>query len=386
MKVIIAPDSFKGSLSAREVADSINKGIKKASSEIETILLPVGDGGEGTMDVLVSSTGGRIKNCEVTGPSGDSVNADYGILGDGTTCVIEMASASGLNLVPLDDQKVLKSTSYGTGELIVNALNKGYKSFIIAIGGSATNDGGLGMLQALGLKALDKDGNVVGDGGGELHKITEIDISEFDERILTSNFIIASDVQNPLIGLQGASHVFGPQKGASQSDVEFLDAGMENWADVILNKTGIKLHDKNGAGAAGGIGGAFQAFFPSDFKNGIDVVLDEIKLNDYLKDTSLVITGEGRVDNQTIFGKTPFGVAERAYKKSVPTIILAGSVGEGTEELHSYGVIGIYSIINQAMTLEEAMENTGALLEDAAFQITTSQFYNEIVGQRGLYV
>lgn len=386
MKVIIAPDSFKGSLNANDVANSIDKGMKKAFPEIETILLPVGDGGEGTMDVLVSSTGGQIKSYEVTGPLGAPVYADYGVLGDGTTCVIEMASASGLNLVSIENQKVLESTSYGTGELILNALNEGYTSFIIAIGGSATNDGGLGMLQALGLKALDENGNEVGAGGGELHKITEIDTSKFDERILASNFIIASDVQNPLIGLQGASYVFGPQKGASKSDVKFLDAAMENWANVILEKTDIKLHDRKGAGAAGGIGGAFQAFFPSDFKNGIDVVLDEIKLDDYLNGTDLVITGEGRVDDQTIFGKTPFGVADRAHQKSVPTIILAGSVGDGTEGLYNYGVIGIYSIINRAMTLEEAMGNTGVLLEKAAFQITTSQFYKEIVEQRGLYV
>lgn len=375
MKIIIAPDSFKGSLSAIGVAAAIEKGIKKAFSVAETVLLPIGDGGEGTMETLVAVTGGSIQKVTVKGPLNTPVESAYGILGDGETCIIEMASASGLNLVPEDRLSPLEATTYGTGELIRQALDDGFSSFIIGLGGSATNDGGAGMLQALGLSAMDAEGREIGFGGGELDKVTQLDLSTFDKRISSSRFIIASDVQNPLVGPEGASHIFGAQKGATPEQIELLDSNLLNWADQILKATGTRLHDRPGAGAAGGIGGAFQAFFPAEMKRGVDVVLDYIQLDDHLQDTDLVITGEGKVDHQTSFGKTAMGVAQRASEKRVPTIILAGSVGEGVDALYDFGVISINSIINRPMSLKEAMESAEELLEGSAEQIVRTYFY-----------
>lgn len=386
MKIIIAPDSFKGSLDAIGVAAAIDKGIKKAFNNAETVLLPIGDGGEGTMETLVAATGGKIKKMKVKGPLNTPVEAAYGILGDEKTCIIEMASASGLHLVPEGELSPLKATTFGTGELIRQALDDGFTSFIIGIGGSATNDGGAGMLQALGLKILDDSGEAIGLGGGELQKVSTLDFGNFDKRISQSRFIIASDVQNPLVGPEGASHIFGPQKGASKEEVELLDRNLTEWADEILKATGIALHDRPGAGAAGGIGGAFQAFFPAEMKRGVDVVLDYIKLDEHLKGADLVITGEGRVDHQTAFGKTPLGVAQRASSKNVPTIILAGSVGKGTEVLHNFGVVSIHSIINRPMTLQESMENAAELLEYSAEQIVRSYFFQSIHEKGRLFV
>ena len=378
MKIIIAPDSFKGSLSAVEAANAINRGIKKVFSEAETVLLPIGDGGEGTMETLVAATGGKILTVSVIGPLGNQIEAAYGVLGDGETCVIEMASASGLHLVPEDNFVPLKATTYGTGQLIQQALNDGFSSFIIGLGGSATNDGGAGMLQALGLRILDELGNEIDQGGGELNKVNRLELDSFDKRIKDSKFIIASDVQNPLIGPNGASHVFGPQKGATAEEVDLLDSNLTNWADVVAKETGIKLHNQPGAGAAGGIGGAFQAFFPVEMKRGVDVVLDYIKLEAELINVDLVITGEGQVDSQTVFGKTPLGVAQMAKSRNVPTVILAGSIGEGIEVLHDFGVVSINSIINSPMSLKEAIDNAEELLASSAEQVIRSYFHQSV--------
>ncbi|MEK4405835.1 MULTISPECIES: glycerate kinase [unclassified Sporosarcina] len=378
MKIIIAPDSFKGSLSAVEAANAINRGIKKVFSEAETVLLPIGDGGEGTMETLVAATGGKILTVSVIGPLGNQIEAAYGVLGDGETCVIEMASASGLHLVPEDNFVPLKATTYGTGQLIQQALNDGFSSFIIGLGGSATNDGGAGMLQALGLRILDELGNEIDQGGGELNKVNRLELDSFDKRIKDSKFIIASDVQNPLIGPNGASHVFGPQKGATAEEVDLLDSNLTNWADVVAKETGIKLHNQPGAGAAGGIGGAFQAFFPVEMKRGVDVVLDYIKLEAELINADLVITGEGQVDSQTAFGKTPLGVAQMAKSRNVPTVILAGSIGEGIEVLHDFGVVSINSIINSPMSLKEAIDNAEELLASSAEQVIRSYFHQSV--------
>lgn len=386
MKIIIAPDSFKGSLSAVEAANAINRGVKKAFSEAETVLLPIGDGGEGTMETLVAATGGKIITVSVIGPLGNQIEAAYGVLGDGGTCVIEMASASGLHLVPEGNFVPLKATTYGTGQLIQQALNDGFSSFIIGLGGSATNDGGAGMLQALGLQILDELGNEIGRGGGELNKVNGLGLDSFDKRIKHSKFIIASDVQNPLIGPNGASHVFGPQKGATAEEVDLLDSNLANWADVVAQETGIKLHNQPGAGAAGGIGGAFQAFFPVEMKRGVDVVLDYIKMEAELINTDLVITGEGQVDSQTAFGKTPLGVAQMAKKGNVPTIILAGSIGEGIEVLHDFGVVSITSIINSPMSLKEAIDNAEELLASSAEQVVRSYFHQSVIEKGRLFI
>jgi glycerate 2-kinase len=383
MKIVIAPDSFKGSMSSVMAANSIEKGVLRAFPEAETILLPVGDGGEGTLDTLVAATEGYTVSVYVKGPLGDMVKAEYGILGDGETCVIEMAKASGLALIPPSQLNPLKATTYGTGELIKKALDEGYKSFILALGGSATNDGGAGMLQALGLKILDENGEEIGLGGAELIRVASIDQSTFDSRIAECKFLIASDVQNPLIGPDGASNVFGPQKGASPMDVEFLDECLYNFAEVIEKTTGVHLHDLPGAGAAGGIGGAFQAFFPSNMKRGIDVVIEYTRLNQLVEGADLVITGEGRVDFQTASGKTPMGVAQAASSKNIPTIILAGSIGKGIEPLYQYGVVSVNSIINRPMDLTEAIDSACELTEFAAEQMVRSFFYqNRLIESR----
>ncbi|MBO8164144.1 MAG: glycerate kinase [Brevibacillus sp.] len=369
MKIVIAPDSFKGSVTAMEAALAIEKGIKKFLADAETVLVPVADGGEGTMDSLVAATGGKKVQAAVTGPLHEPVRAEYGLLGDGRTCVIEMASASGLCLVPPDQRNPMVTTTYGTGELIRKALDDGCRHFILAVGGSATNDGGSGMLQALGMKLLDYSGKSVGFGGGELQRIVTIDDSEWDPRIANATFLIASDVQNPLIGPNGASRVFGPQKGATPEMVEQLENNMHHWADLVQAKTGIRLHDRPGAGAAGGIGGAFQAFFPAEMRRGIDIVIEYTKLVDALNGADLVITGEGQVDFQTASGKTPMGVAEEAKKLGIPTIVLAGSIGRGIDALYQYGIESVHSIINAPMTLEEAIKRTPELLAEKAEQV-----------------
>ena len=376
MKIIRAPDSFKVSLRAVDASNSIDRGIKKAFPKAETVMLPVADGGEGTLETLVTATKGEIRNVTVIGPLGDEVKSSYGVLGDKKTCVIEMATASGLTLLTDEQLSPLKATTYGTGQLIKQALDDGFTSFIIAIGGSATNDGGAGMLQALGLKLCTKDGNEIGYGGGELNKIALIEDDSFDSRIKACNFLIASDVENPLIGPNGASFVFGPQKGATPEMVETLDQHLTHWADHVAKLTGIHLHNLPGAGAAGGIGGAFQAFFPCKVKRGIDVVLEYSKFSEFLPNTDLVITGEGKVDGQTASGKTPLGVAQAAKSQDVPTIIIAGSIGNGIEALHEFGIVSIHSIINQPMTLKESITNAAGLLEQSTEQVVRAYFYS----------
>ncbi|MFS0788220.1 glycerate kinase [Shouchella sp. 1P09AA] len=357
MKLVIAPDSFKGSLSAVEVAEVMKRAISKALPQAEAVLVPAADGGEGTMDSLVAATGGKKTAVTVQGPTCQPVKAEYGVLGDNETCVIEMASASGLVLIPADERNPMVTTTYGTGELIKAALDAGYQSFILAVGGSATNDGGAGMLEALGMKLLDRDGEAVGFGGEELGRIASIDDSLFDKRIAQSTFMIASDVQNPFVGPTGASAVFGPQKGATPEMVATLDRHLTKWADLIEEKTTIRLHDRAGAGAAGGIGGAFQAFFPSSMKRGIDLVIEYTGLEQKLEGADLVLTGEGQIDYQTASGKTPMGVAEAANKQGIPVIAIAGSVGQGIEELYQYGMTSVFSIVKGPMELQQAIEH-----------------------------
>lgn len=375
MKILIAPDSFKGSLSAIDVANAMNKGVKNAFPHAETYLLPVADGGEGTMETLVAATQGKIKKVFVTGPLGEEVEASYGVLGNEKTCVIEIAVAAGLALVSEKTLNPLKTTTYGVGELMKTALNDGYRSFIVALGGSATNDGGAGMLQALGAKLFNQEGQEIGFGGEHLAKIDKIDLAAFDPRIKKSEVLIASDVKNPFIGINGASHIFGPQKGATPEMVHLLDRNMTHWANKIEEVTGTALHELEGAGAAGGLGGAFLAFFPATMASGIDVVLKYVNFNDYLQDAHIVITGEGQVDNQTASGKTALGVAKAAQKKKVPTIIVAGAVGEGIEALYEYGVISVNSIVTKPMSLQEAMQDAGQLLEKSTEQVVRLFFH-----------
>ncbi|WP_019240606.1 MULTISPECIES: glycerate kinase [Bacillus] len=369
MKIVIAPDSFKGSLTAIEVAHAIERGLKKVDQDVETVLVPVADGGEGTMESLVAATNGRKVQVMVKGPLLEPTQAEYGVLGDGETCVIEMANASGLNLVEPDQLNPMITTTYGTGELILQALNDGCRKFILAIGGSATNDGGAGMLQALGMKLLNSEGRSIGFGGGSLQQLIKIDDEMFDARIAECEFLIASDVQNPLIGKNGASYVFGPQKGATPEMVEKLDNNLTHWANMVEKETNIRLHDLPGAGAAGGIGGAFQAFFPSKTKRGIDIVVEYTKLRDKLIGADCVFTGEGQIDFQTASGKTPMGVAQEAQKFEIPVFVLAGSIGQGIDVLYDYGITSIHSIVNAPMSLQTAMKSGAELIELAAEQV-----------------
>jgi len=374
IKIVIAPDSFKGSISAVEASLAIEKGIKRSFPAAETIIVPLADGGEGTMDTLMTATNGVKTAVTVTGPLGNPVEAFYGILGDRKTCVIEMASASGLNLVPEQERNPLVTTTYGTGELIRHALDKGFRSFILALGGSATNDGGAGMLQALGMNILDKKRQRIGFGGGELSRVDKISLENFDPRINESDFIIASDVENPLVGRNGASFVFGPQKGATEDIAQILDQSLTHWADKVEEMTSVKLHNMPGAGAAGGIGGAFQAFFPSVTEKGAEVVMDYTKLRERLAGADLLITGEGQVDFQTAFGKTPMRAALAAKNMGIPTIIIAGSVGKDIESLYRYGVVSVHSIMTRPMALDEAMRSASKLLEHTSEQVCRTYF------------
>lgn len=374
MKIIIAPDSFKGSLTAGEAAAAIERGVKKAFPDADTVLIPMADGGEGTMENLVGATGGRLVPVSVTGPLGQQVEAHYGVLGNQSACIIEVAAASGLGLISSQERNPMEATSYGTGQLIKAALDDGFRSFILALGGSATNDGGAGMMQALGLSLKDRNGKEIGYGGEELGRLHHISLKTLDSRLNECKFLIASDVDNPLVGETGASYVFGPQKGADEEMVKKLDQHLRHWADLVEAETGIRLHDKPGAGAAGGMGGASLAFFPVQFKRGIDVLLEFAKMDEALDGADLVITGEGQVDGQTAHGKTPMGVAQAAWKRKVPTLVLAGSVGEKAEALYPYGVIGVYSIINRPMTLEQAMEKAEELMEHSAEQVIRTFF------------
>jgi len=366
MKIVIASDSFKGSLTALEVAESIEKGIKNVDESIETIIVPMADGGEGTVQSLIDASGGEIIELTVHDPLFRKVKAFYGIMGDGVTAVIEMAAASGLPLLKIEERNPLLTSTYGTGELINDALIRGCRSFIIGLGGSATNDGGCGMAQALGVKFFDKSGEELAMTGGELSKINAIDFSGIDERIKSAHFVAACDVENPLCGATGASEVYGRQKGATEEDVMALDKGLNHFAQIVKNQLNLDIINVKGAGAAGGLGAGVMIFLCASLRSGIEIVTKTTNLADKMLGADLVITGEGRIDYQTAFGKTPFGVAQIAKEKKIPVLVLAGSLGEGYQTLYDKGFDGIFSIIDKPMSLEEAISNASQLLENAA--------------------
>ncbi|WNQ11315.1 glycerate kinase [Paenibacillus aurantius] len=368
MKIVIAPDSFKGSLSAREAGLAIERGVRRAIPDCETIIVPMADGGEGTVSCLVEATDGRLVQTTVKDPLGREVQAEFGILGGGETCVIEMAASSGLYLIGAEERNPLLTTTYGFGQLIKAGLDEGCRQFILGLGGSATNDGGAGMLQALGADLLDKDGHNVGLGGAELAHVTDIRTELMDPRLIESTFIVACDVGNPFCGPNGASYVFGPQKGATPEMAAQLDESLGRFADVIERTRGYAIHDIPGTGAAGGLAGGILAFLNAGLDSGIDIVMEVTGLERRLVDADLLITGEGRIDSQTAEGKTPCGVARLAKKHLVPAIGLAGSVGGGIEALYEEGLAAVLSIVNGPMTLEEAMSRTAELLEQASEQ------------------
>lgn len=353
MKIVVAPDSFKGSLTAIEVSDAIEKGIKEVFPEAEIVKIPMADGGDGTVQCLVNATGGEILKEKVVGPLGDEVLASYGILGDKKTAVIEMAEASGLNLVPENKRNPLITTTYGTGQLIKAALDHGCRKMIIGIGGSATNDGGAGMVQALGAKLIDKDGEEIGFGGGELKKVFRIDTKYLDNRLSETKVLIASDVSNPLCGPKGASRIYGPQKGATPEIIEELDESLAYFAKIIKRDLNKDVRDIPGAGAAGGLGASLMAFLDAELRPGIEIIIEIVKLEQAIKDADLVITGEGKIDSQTIYGKAPIGVAKIAKKYSIPVIAVAAIIGDDADIVHQYGIDNLIRVSEPPMSLTE---------------------------------
>ncbi len=366
MKIIIAPDSFKESLSSLEVATAIEAGFREILPDAEYIKLPIADGGEGTVEALVAATQGRIVKVEATGPLGDKVKAFYGVCGDNQTAVIEMAAASGLALVPFDKRNPLVTTSYGTGELIRAALDEGYRNFVIGIGGSATNDAGVGMLQALGVRFYDEAGKDIGFGGGSLVEIERIDATAIDERILESQIKVACDVNNPLIGPTGASVVFGPQKGATPEMVTVLDRCLTYFAERVKVDLGKNIQDEPGAGAAGGMGAAMLAFLPAQLRPGIEIVIEQIALDSLVLDADLVITGEGRIDGQSVFGKAPVGIARVAQQYEVPVVALCGSLGRGVEDVYACGISALFSVVTGPCSLDIALAGAADNIKNSA--------------------
>ncbi|MCI6151683.1 glycerate kinase [Fusobacterium perfoetens] len=363
MKIVLAPDSFKESMTAKEVCIALEKGLKKGNPNIDCIFVPMADGGEGTTQSLVDATNGKFYEVYVTNPLGEKIKSSFGILGDSNTAILEMASASGLELIPREKRNPLITTTYGTGELIKGALDKGVSTILIGIGGSATNDGGAGMIQALGGKLLDNNGKEIGFGGGELSKIEKIDLSGIDKRLKNVKIIVACDVQNPLTGPNGASHIFGKQKGANENERILLDNNLKHFSQIIKRDLGKDIENISGAGAAGGLGGGLIAFLNSKLRKGIDIVIEYSKLEEKLKDADLVITGEGCIDGQTRFGKTPYGVAKLSQKYNIPVIGIAGSVGKDIDILYKCGFTSIFSILPRVETLDEAIKNGKANME-----------------------
>ncbi|MFG6497045.1 glycerate kinase [Fictibacillus sp. UD] len=371
MKIVIAPDSFKESMTAAEVCRAVEAGFLKVFSDAEYVHVPVSDGGEGTVQSVVDATDGEIVEIRATGPLGEKVNAFYGLTGDGKTAVIEMAAASGLHLVPRELRNPLVTTTRGTGELILDALDKKVERIVLGLGGSATNDGGAGMASALGVKFLDVNGEELRPGGEALGELLSIDVSEIDERLKSVKVDVACDVTNPLTGPLGASAVFGPQKGATPEMVRVLDNSLKRYAEVVERNLGVGVDEQPGAGAAGGLGAGVVAFLDGKLQSGIDLVLDVIGFEDALRDVDLVITGEGRIDSQTVHGKAPVGVAKRAKAVvlDVPVVAIAGSIGPNYEAVFEHDIDAVFSVVNGVVSLEEALANGSVNVEKTAENI-----------------
>lgn len=365
MKIIIAPDSFKGSVSAIEATNNIEKGIKKVFNDATIVKIPIADGGEGTVDAIIMGSQGIYKEAVVTGPLGEKITGKYGVLPDGSA-VIEMAAASGITLVPKDNLNPMEATTYGTGELVKAALDEGAKKIIIGIGGSATNDGGMGLAQALGAIFKDQEGQVLGLGAKYLQAIHTIDISALDKRLQQVEFIVACDVTNTLCGDQGASAVYGPQKGASPQMVQDLDNSLKHFAAIIKKDLGKDILEVPGGGAAGGLGAGLLVFCNAILKSGIKTVLEAVNIEQHLKNTDMIITGEGRIDGQSIYGKVPVGIAEVAKPYNIPVIALVGSIGSDASKVYDYGITSIMSILDNPMPLEQAISRAEDLLVDSA--------------------
>jgi len=365
VKIVIAPDSFKESLSAPDAAAAIARGIKQAYPGAHTVCIPMADGGEGTVAAVLAATGGQWRSTPVRGALGEALDADWGWLPD-ATAVIEMAAAAGLEQTPPEQRDPLRADSHGVGQLVRAALDAGARRIILGLGGSATNDGGTGLLRALGVRFLDAGRRELPPGGAALAALDSIDTSGLDARLADTRIEIASDVDNPLCGPHGASHTFGPQKGASPQQVAELDASLARLADVCARHLGRDLRDAPGAGAAGGLGFAAHAFLDAHFRPGVELVAELGGLAQAMQGTALAFTGEGRMDAQTLRGKTPAGVARIAQQAGVPVVALAGSLGDGYQELHAGGITAAFSLAPGPLTLQQACDNAAQYLADRA--------------------
>ena len=368
-KVLISPDSFKESLDGMEVSMAIREGLESAIDGVESICLPVADGGDGTIEALVKASNGSFMTTRVLGPLGVPIDAIWGVMGDGVTAVIEMARASGLALLTDEQRDPRYTTTFGTGQLIYEAIQKGYKKLIIGIGGSATNDGGVGMAQAIGVKFLDQQGKELPFGGAPLINLKEIDTSNISSEISELSVLVASDVSNPLCGKTGASAIYGPQKGANPTMVLELDSALKNYADVISSTLGKNVELSPGAGAAGGLGAGLMAFMDAELRPGIDLVTEALDFDKYLQDCDLVITGEGAIDGSTIFNKAPVGVAKRAKKYNIPVIAFAGTLGDGYQKVYEHGIDAVFNVQNKPMSLQDSMKDTKELLIDSVNRV-----------------
>ena len=372
MKIVIAPDSFKGSLTATEAADAIEIGFRAVYPDAEYVKVPMADGGEGTVQSLVDATSGTIINQSVIGPMGDMVSGFFGILGSSQTAVVEMAAASGIHLVKPEERNIYLASSFGTGQLINAALDHGCDKLIIGLGGSATNDGGMGMMKALGAQFLGQEGAPLAPDVRALLQLAKIDLQYLDPRLTKTEIVVACDVNNPLCGKNGASRIFGPQKGATGDDIVVLDKALARYGDVLAINTGRNIAVEPGSGAAGGLGAALIGLIDAVLKPGVDLVIGIVELAKSFVDADLVITGEGQFDSQTIHGKTPAGVAKIAKSHNLPVICIAGSVKDGADIIHQMGIDEIYSVIEGDYDLTEVLIEAGHKLTQAAQKIAKS--------------
>lgn len=375
MKIVIAPDSFKESLSATEVANAIEAGFVGVFPNAEVLKLPVADGGEGTTEALVSATQGRYFSTQVMGPMGEAINASWGMLGNSKTAVIEVAKACGLSLVPLENRNPLLATSQGVGELILAAVNEGANHIIVGLGGSASNDGGAGLLQALGICLLDIEGHQLNRGGGSLSSLSSIDPSAIDSRLQGVSFEVACDVDNPLLGPKGASVVFGSQKGANSKIIAQLEANLTYYSDIVTSIIKKDVSDIPGSGAAGGIGSAFLAFLNAELKSGINIVLDAMDFEHHIEDADLVITGEGCFDSQSIRGKAPIGVAKCAKRNRCLVFMIAGSVADDVRLINIHDIDRVFSVVSKQLTFEQALANPSESITLAS--ISAAKYFRE---------
>lgn len=365
MKFLFASDSFKGTLSSEQIITLLDAAAKNVFPDSETMGIPVADGGEGTIDAVISVLHGSIYEVDVHGPLMEEVVSRYGETGNGAA-VIEMAAASGLPMVPVDKRDPRVTTTYGTGELIKTALDRGCRDITIAIGGSATNDGGMGAMRALGIRFLDENGEALSGCGNDLARVADIDISGLHSAVKDARFTIMCDVNNPLTGPDGATYTFGKQKGGSPEILDELEQGMIHYAALIREKMGTDVDQIPGSGAAGGLGAAFCVFLKAEMKSGIETVLDLIHFDELLEGVDLVITGEGRIDWQSAFGKVPSGIGNRCRKKGIPAIAIVGGMGDKAEMIFDHGIDSIITTINGAMGLDEALERAEELYAGAA--------------------